>query len=200
MLDQATDLATPICLEFEGFRPHPYPDPASPLAIATPGAEWGYQPAREILNSLPPGKAKLSGAPWTNGYGQTGPDITPDTPAVTKPEAAARLSREVAERVKAVRERAEGTGANLNPAHVAALASFLFNVGPGRRRKGSDPGKDGLFMLKTGVPSTLWRKAVAGDHAGAAAQFGMWNKAGGVVMNGLVRRRAAERKLYEQGS
>ena len=44
--------------------------------------------------------------------------------------------------------------------------------------------------------STLLRKHKAGDHAGAAAQFAVWNKANKKVMAGLTRRRAAEAALY----
>ncbi len=44
--------------------------------------------------------------------------------------------------------------------------------------------------------STLLRKLNAGDHAGAADEFPKWNRGGGKVLRGLVRRRAAERKLF----
>ena len=61
-----------------------------------------------------------------------------------------------------------------------ALVSFAFNVGCGA-------------LLR----STLLRLLNAGDHAGAAAQFARWNKAGGRELVGLTRRRAAERALFE---
>jgi lysozyme len=52
----------------------------------------------------------------------------------------------------------------------------------------------------TSVPvlstSTLLRKLNAGDYAGAADEFLRWNKAGGKVLNGLTRRREAERALF----
>ncbi|WP_447781025.1 lysozyme [Pseudomonas plecoglossicida] len=44
--------------------------------------------------------------------------------------------------------------------------------------------------------STLLRKLNAGDYAGAADQFCRWVKAGGKVLPGLVRRRAAERDMF----
>ena len=44
--------------------------------------------------------------------------------------------------------------------------------------------------------STLLRKLNAGDHAGAAAEFKRWNKAGGEVLTGLTTRRAAEADLF----
>lgn len=44
--------------------------------------------------------------------------------------------------------------------------------------------------------STLMRLLNAGDVAGAADQFLRWNKAGGVPLPGLSRRREAERQLF----
>ncbi|MCK2118973.1 lysozyme, partial [Pseudomonas juntendi] len=44
--------------------------------------------------------------------------------------------------------------------------------------------------------STLRRLLNSGDYAGAADQFPRWNKAGGKVLAGLTRRRAAERDLF----
>lgn len=58
------------------------------------------------------------------------------------------------------------------------------------------------FHYNTGAigRATLTRKHVSGDYRGAAAEFDKWTRAGGQVLKGLVRRRAAERKLYEEGS
>lgn len=64
-----------------------------------------------------------------------------------------------------------------------ALVSFAYNIGS--RALGN---------------STLMRKHKAGDYAGAAAEFMRWNRAGGKVMRGLTRRRAAEAMLYQGGS
>lgn len=44
--------------------------------------------------------------------------------------------------------------------------------------------------------STLLKKLNAKDYVGAADQFLRWNKGGGKVMKGLVRRREAERALF----
>lgn len=63
-----------------------------------------------------------------------------------------------------------------------ALVSFTFNVGSGAFRS-----------------STLLRKLNAGDCRGAGAEFMRWTKAQGKVWNGLVKRRAAERRLFETG-
>lgn len=64
----------------------------------------------------------------------------------------------------------------------AALLSFAFNVG-GDKFCGS----------------TLAKKANAGDMAGACAELSRWTYAGGQQLPGLVRRRAAERRLCEEG-
>lgn len=62
-----------------------------------------------------------------------------------------------------------------------ALVSFAFNVGMGALRS-----------------STLLRLFNAGDAAGAAGQFDRWTLASGRRLEGLVRRRAAERRLFLQ--
>lgn len=64
----------------------------------------------------------------------------------------------------------------------AAFLSFAFNVG------------DDAFCR-----STLVRKANAGDINGACAELSRWTYASGKQLPGLVRRRAAERQLCEQG-
>ena len=60
-----------------------------------------------------------------------------------------------------------------------ALVSFTFNVGPANFNK-----------------STLLRKLNAGDYKGAAAELPKWRHAAGRVLNGLIRRRAAEQALF----
>lgn len=62
-----------------------------------------------------------------------------------------------------------------------ALASFIYNVGSGAFAK-----------------STLLRKLNAEDFVGASAEFKRWNKAGGKVLKGLVRRRKAEQELFDE--
>lgn len=47
--------------------------------------------------------------------------------------------------------------------------------------------------------STMARRLNAGDVAGACDALTAWNKAGGKVVTGLVRRRAAERALCREG-
>ena len=66
------------------------------------------------------------------------------------------------------------------PGQRDALISFAFNVGLGNLQR-----------------STIRMKHNRGDYAEASEAFMMWTKAGGRVLNGLVKRRKDERALYE---
>lgn len=78
-------------------------------------------------------------------------------------------------------------GAPTTQEQFDALVSFAYNVG-------LDIDDD---TLAEGLgDSTLLKRHLAGDYAGAKAAFAAWNKAKGKVLNGLVRRRAAEAALY----
>ena len=67
-------------------------------------------------------------------------------------------------------------------AQYDALVSFTFNVGGGNL-----------------ASSTLLRKANAGDCLGAMNEFQRWNRAKGIVLPGLVKRRAAEAAMWGSG-
>ena len=64
---------------------------------------------------------------------------------------------------------------------AAALADFAFNCGPGNLQA-----------------STLRAVINRGDYAAASPQFRRWVYAGPVKLPGLVRRRAAEVKMWER--
>jgi lysozyme len=68
----------------------------------------------------------------------------------------------------------------LSQCQFDALVSFAYNCGLGNLRS-----------------STLLRKVNKGDFAAAAREFAKWNKAGGRVLAGLTRRRAAEAMLFQ---
>ncbi len=95
---------------------------------------------------------------------------------ITRDEALALLRKDAAIAESAVRA---GVHVPLSQHQFDALASFVYNVGGGNFRT-----------------STLLKKINAGDTAGAAAEFLRWNKAGGKVLNGLTRRRTAERTMF----
>ena len=97
---------------------------------------------------------------------------------ITEAEAEALLRRDLGKFEKGVRDLT--VGAKLNENQFSALVCFAYNVGLGAFKK-----------------STLRRKVLAGDTAGAAAEFMRWVYGGGRKLRGLVRRRKAERKLFE---
>jgi lysozyme len=114
------------------------------------------------------------GDPWTIGWGATGAGIVRGT-VWTQAQCDARLEADL-ERYAA--EVADALGdAPTSQAQFDALVSFHYNTGAIRR-------------------ATLTRKHIAGDFPGAAREFARWNKAGGRVLKGLSRRRAAEAELY----
>jgi lysozyme len=113
---------------------------------------------------------------WTIGYGSTGPHVT-EGRVITRDEAEGLLVNDLRRFEQAVEQYCPVTTDN----QFAALVSFAFNLGP--------------EALRT---STLRRKHNEGDYAGAAAQFARWTRAGGRVLPGLVKRRAAESALYQK--
>lgn len=54
------------------------------------------------------------------------------------------------------------------------------------------------WAYNTGGPSTatVWKRLNAGDKAAVPAELDKWNRGGGKVLNGLVRRRKAEGQLF----
>ncbi|BEV43903.1 lysozyme [Afipia carboxidovorans] len=54
------------------------------------------------------------------------------------------------------------------------------------------------WAFNTGGPATatLWKKLNAGNKAAVPAELGKWNRAGGRVLKGLVRRRKAESLMF----
>lgn len=106
---------------------------------------------------------------------------------ITRAKAEALFDADIAKFEQGVERLIEG-GADTNQNQFDALVLFAYNCGLGNPKiKGK-----GL------APSTLLKKHRAGDYEGAAAQFALWNKAGGRVMRGLTRRRAEEASLYSR--
>ncbi len=120
------------------------------------------------------------GAPWTIGWGATtdldGRLIKPGT-VWTQQQADYRF-------LKHLRTFEDDLNKLLGNAPTTqnqfdALVSLLYNIGPANF-----------------AASTLLRRHKAGNYASAADEFPKWNRAGGKVLKGLVRRRAAEAALY----
>lgn len=117
------------------------------------------------------------GAPWTIGWGHTGPEVKPGM-TITQAQAdqmfADRLAREFEPGVATAVD-----GRIVKQCEFDALVCFAYNVG--------------LANLRS---STLLRKYRASDIAGAANEFLRWDKAAGKRMLGLYRRRVSERALF----
>ncbi len=117
---------------------------------------------------------------WTIGYGHTGPEVCAGL-TVTPEQASALLQKDVSSAAEFVNK---AVTVALTQEEFDALVDFVFNLGAGAFAK-----------------STLLRVLNAGDFAAAAAQFAVWDRAGGAVVAGLLRRRQAETALFteEQG-
>lgn len=112
---------------------------------------------------------------WTIGYGHTrtaGPNQR-----ISADEAHRLLIQDVIDHEAHIKRLVT---VSLTQGEFDALSSWVFNLGGGSL-----------------ASSTLLRKLNSGDYDGAASEIPRWNKAGGKVLDGLTRRRAAERKMYE---
>lgn len=118
------------------------------------------------------------GAPWTIGWGTTGPEVRPGV-IWTKKQCDDRFAKDIV-RFAADVERAIGSTPTTQ-GQFDALVSFHYNTGAIGRATLTKRHKEGQFRL-------------------AAREFDRWNRAGGRVLRGLVRRRAAERAMYEEAT
>ena len=135
---------------------------------------------------LPGGKVQAypdpgtGGKPWTIGIGSTkdeaGNAIAPGT-IWTVERARKHFENELREYGAGV-AKAIGS-APTKPCQMAAMVSLAYNIGVGAFGR-----------------STVLKKHLARDYPAAANAFALWDKAGGRVMVGLTRRRAAEAALY----
>lgn len=115
------------------------------------------------------------GEPWTIGYGTTAgvrPGMT-----ISSARAEEMLQADLPRFEAAVSRLVT---VPLDQHQFDALVSFTYNLGEGNLRS-----------------STLLKKLNAGDYAAAAAQFERWVTAAGKPLPGLVKRRAAERAMFE---
>ena len=118
------------------------------------------------------------GVPWTIGYGTTkgvtrGMTITQARAEQLLREDLQRFGDEVSRLVKV----------RLCQHQFDALVSLAYNIGATAFEE-----------------STLLRKLNDGEYDGAAGQFGRWVYGGGKILSGLVKRRAAEKALFEDAA
>ncbi|MDP2269444.1 MAG: glycoside hydrolase family protein [Archangium sp.] len=112
---------------------------------------------------------------WTIGYGHTGSDVKPGQ-VISQTRAEQLLKGDTGWAQDAVRRSVK---VPLSQGQFDALTSFTYNLGGGAL-----------------ASSTLVKKLNARDYAGAQKEFARWVHAGGQVLAGLVRRRAAEAKMF----
>lgn len=119
------------------------------------------------------------GDTWTIGWGTTGKvngkPIT-EGMTITQKEADDLFLRSLKTYEDAVNKYVKVL---INQNQYDALVSFTYNCGPGALQK-----------------SNLLKYLNQGDYVKAAKEFQLWNKAGGKVVTGLTRRRAAEKTLF----
>ena len=117
----------------------------------------------------------------TIGYGFTDKDlVAKDT--ITREEADKALSRKVKSLQARIIVDLNGYGRKLTKNELAALTSFVYNVG-----------------WHNWMSSTMRERLICGDQAGAAEEFPRWEYAGGKKLVGLIRRRAAEKRTFKRG-
>lgn len=116
----------------------------------------------------------------TIGYGSTrdaqGRPVTLAHPPISKEQAQPLLTRDFG---KAIRDVRRLVPIPLRPGQLDALADFVYNLGPAALGG-----------------STLLRKLKRGEDF--SNEWGRWVRGGGRVLPGLVARRQAERRLYEE--
>lgn len=115
-----------------------------------------------------------SAGTWTIGFGST-KGVHPGQ-RITREQAGIRLYEDVDQ---AEADVARMVQVPLTQGQFDALVSFVYNLGAGALAR-----------------STLLRRLNSGDYSGAADEFMKWVKAGGRRLQGLVRRRAAERAMF----
>lgn len=112
---------------------------------------------------------------YTIGYGHSASDVRADE-TITQATADSLLAQDVSKFEAGV---AALIKIPVNQNQFDALVSFAYNVGLGN--------------FKTSTLLTLVNKK---DFKDAANEFGKWNKSGGKVLAGLVKRREAEKELF----
>lgn len=179
MNDQALKIAIKIIKMFEGLSLVSYPDPASPLykALSSHNMLQKYMRGDVKWKDLPENFQDLSGHPWTIGYGATGLGINKDT-VWTQAQADSDLQARVATTLANCLKNCSKLALR-PPEGIAAIVSLAYNIG------------DRAFK-----DSTACKMIMSGKNEAVGAAIQLFNKAGGKVMDGLVKRRKIEADLW----
>jgi lysozyme len=116
---------------------------------------------------------------WGTIMYPNGVSVTMDDPTITEDQAQQYFEFEVGKKTASIEQMVT---VDVNDNEYGALVSFAYNLG-----LGSLHGSTLLKLLNSGQ-----------DRNVVADQFLRWNKAGGVEVAGLTRRRQAERALFLQ--
>ncbi len=155
------------------------PEPKDPLGARLVSGEG--VPGSDVTEFVKEFEGYNSNAYWD--YGQTsigyGTKARPGETSISQEEATRRLNFELQEARGYVDQYNTSQNRNWSPNQLDALTSFTYNTGPGNLRT----------LLQGG----------ARNNQQIAAAIPLYRKAGGKTLRGLVRRRAAERQLFEEG-
>ena len=165
----------------ELFRADP---PEKPQASPSPGVDW-MAPCRAIVREFEGCRLEAYVCPagvLTIGWGHTGPDVTEGL-VWTQQQADAALDAELSN-FRAAAVKLLPMLPRWNAQQQAAIVSFTYNVGTGALEE-----------------STLRKRLLAGEDPALVVreELPRWNKSSGGVLEGLVRRRAAEVALFIGG-
>lgn len=169
----------------ELFRADP---PVKTEASPSPGIDW-LTPCLALVREFEGCELKAypdpgtGGDPWTIGWGHTGPEVREGL-TWTQQQADEALAVDLRE-AHAGMLQALPMAAGYSGNRQAALTSWVYNIGAG-----------------AAAESTLRKRLEAGQDPATVVreELPRWNKGGGGVMPGLVRRRAAEVALFGDGA
>jgi len=115
---------------------------------------------------------------WTIGYGTTAINgvTVKKGDTCTAEQAKSYMAQDLKKFESAVNTAVK---VQLNQNQFDALVSLTYNIGIGAFKG-----------------STLLKQLNAKDYKGAAEQFSRWNRGGGRVLNGLIKRRKIEMELF----
>lgn len=172
-ISDVSDQGVAFIASFEGFYATPYNDPAG-FATVGYGYLLGYRPVTEADHR----------SRWVFRQANAG--------RLTKTEArrllADSLRRNYEPQVRRLFEPGGPFFGRFEQTFYDALVSAAYNLGPG--------------VVTPGTPGfeTIGRAIAAGDRKAVAEALLLYDKAGGVALPGLTRRRRAERRLILTGN
>lgn len=153
----------------EGCELKAYPDPKSALGIQCTSHKWPMHRYKEVSNW-----ASLSGAPWTIGFGDTGPAVHEGV-EISQGEAVRRLVERLDKEFQPALALLPGP---ISQNEFDAMICFCYNIGV----HGFHTSQVYLSMLK-------------GDRINASEGFHHWDDHGL-----LTKRREKEKQTFDSGT